>query len=119
MDIKLGGKPIKLEAPSSYAIRTEVWLLASENRTRGLAAALGVCWRGLGRPKVQYAECQYNPAVYGARVLDELVERGLPLADILRAGGEALRMMAAAMASAEDVSAAEGNSDAEQEGSTG
>lgn len=110
--VVLGGREITISAPSSYTERSEIWLLAADNRVRGIAAALGACWRGPGRPKVRYAACGYSPAVYGGRVLDELVERGYPLAEILRAGGVALEVLAGGLVTEQEVADAEGFSDA-------
>lgn len=116
--VTVGGQDVTLTCPTSFALRTEVWLLSAENRTRGLAAALGMCWLRPRRPKVSYQACQFSPARYGAAVLDELMERGIPLTDILRAGGVALEMMVDSLPTESMVKEAEGNSEGPEGPST-
>jgi hypothetical protein len=86
-----------LVVPSSLAVLSEVVLLAPRAPTRAAAAALGVCWRGPGTPKTRLEQCQYDLALYGGRVLDELVARGggtpTAFAEVMSAGGVALRMI--------------------------
>ena len=84
---------VRLEAPSSIAIQLDIVNLASNNFPRSLYAALGVCWRGRGRPSASYARAGYNPAVYGGQVLEELILRddGTTVDQIVTAGGLALK----------------------------
>ena len=112
-EVQIKGQTVTLQSPSSYTLRAEVWMLAAANQLRGLAAAVGMCWRGSGRPHVSYEACRYDAAIYGQRVLDELAERGLTLSEIFAAGGVALRLMTDGLVSEQSVSDAEGNSDAE------
>jgi len=117
---KVGSREVKLELPASYAMRAEIFLLASSNRSRAAAAALGVCWRSNGRPTVRYDSCNYNPALYGGRVMDELIsERGASLGEILEAGTVALTMLSGGLLLAEDVEEAEGFTEARGERGTG
>jgi hypothetical protein len=83
---------VTLEAPSSVAMQLDIIHLGTDNLPRALYAALGVCWRGRGRPSVSYARCGYNPAVYGGKVLQELVTRGdgTTIDQVVAAGGAAL-----------------------------
>lgn len=83
---------IRLEAPSSVAVQLDIIHLAADNLPRALYAALGVCWRGRGRPRVDYARCGYRPALYGGQVLQELVTRGdgTTIDQVVAAGGVAL-----------------------------
>ena len=111
--VEIGGQSVTLQAPSSYTLRAEVWMLSASNQLRGLAAALGMCWRGSGRPHVSYEGCRYDPAVYGARVLDELMERGITLQEVFKAGGVAIRLITDGLVAESEVKEAEGNLSAE------
>ncbi len=86
---------VKLEAPPSVAVQLDVINLSTANFPRSLYAALGVCWRGRGRPSTSYAASGYNPAVYGGLVLEELLRRDddTNVTQIVEAGGEALRIL--------------------------
>jgi hypothetical protein len=94
--VKIGKyEDVRLEAPPSVAIQLDVINLAATNFPRSLYAALGVCWRGRGRPTVSYARAGYQPAVYGALVLEELLKRpdGTNITEIVSAGGAALQVL--------------------------
>lgn len=56
------------------------------------AAAVGLAWRGQGKPKAKY---EGDPMAYGGQVLDELVARGIPLDQIMQAGTVLLMLCAA------------------------
>jgi len=112
--VQIGGKDVRLEAPRSYTVRTDIILLERRNRLRAILAALGVCWRGGTRPKAEYDQCGYDPAVYGGAVLDELVERGIAPSEAFAAGTEAMRLLADGWFWESDLKAAEGNSDGEE-----
>ena len=107
MTIQLGGEEVTLAIPASYALRCDMWMLSAENRQRGLAGALGAAWKMPHRPKVSYAQCRYNPALYGGAVLDELIARGLSLTDIMSAGSKALALISVGLVTEEEVKAAE------------
>lgn len=119
--VTLGDLEVELQAHPSYALRVEILALASENRIRARAAALGACWRTVkGRPEVDYRECGWSPARFGEAVLNELVDkRGLQLTEVMQAGEYALAVLLDAMPpSNAEVRAEEGNSEAAEGGST-
>lgn len=105
---------IKLVVCKSFAVRHEIAAAAASNWRRGFVAALAVCWKGPGRPKTSYASCDYNPLAYGGKVLDELLEQGHDLAEVLAAGTQAFNVLAEDLITEAEVSEAEGNSDAPQ-----
>lgn len=107
-------RTLKLEAPKSFTVRHEIVASAKSNWMRAFVAALAVCWKGPGRPKVSYSSCEYNPLMYGGKVLDELLEHGYDLAELLEAGAEALNLLAEDLLTEAEVTEAEGNSDAPQ-----
>lgn len=112
--VQLGGKDVRLEAPRSYTVRTDIVLLERRNRLRAMMAALGVCWRGASRPKVTYDQAGWDPAAYGGAVLDELVERGIAPAEAFRAGAEAMGLILDGWVWEPELEQAEGNSDGEE-----
>ena len=77
---------------------------------RGAAAALAMCWRGPKRPRTSYAQCSYNPLVFGQRVFDELTDRGVPLVELMQAAGAALELLAGGLVTEAEVTDAVGNS---------
>jgi len=93
--VVLGGLRVPIALPDSYAVRAEITRAGWTNSSRAYAAALGACMRGprkpapgrVHRPSVAYGQCDYSPLVYGQRVLDELVGRGIPYWEIQAAGG--------------------------------
>ena len=113
--VKIGRREVALTPPPSMSILLDVAHLGTRNWTRACAAALGVCWRGPGRPTVSYKACGYDPAEYGGKVLDQLIERGESLGELTTAGavayvlvGEALpEVDATEVAETADFSAAE------------
>lgn len=93
--VKIGEREVSLSAPASLTIRHEIVSAAGDNWRRSFGAALGACWRGLGRPKIKYARCDYNPLKYGGEVIDELLDRGENISEIITAGGVAFNLLAA------------------------
>ncbi len=117
----IGGKDVVLKTPASYAVRMEIWGLTTTSYTRAIGAAVGVCWYGPGKPRVQFAACGFAPAIYGGRVIDELVERGIATKEIVDAGKVALELIKGGLATEEQIAEAEGFTGpaAPEEGSTG
>lgn len=113
--VHIGGRDVVLTVPKSYALRTEVWLAANENHIRGSMAALAMCWKGPGRPRTQYSRAGYNPLVFGAQVMDEMIDRGLTLQELMPAGAAAIQLVVGGLVTDEEVKEAEGNSEAEAE----
>ena len=79
--------------------------------TRAFSAALGMSWQGSGRkiakPKARLEQCGFNVARYGGLVYDELVGRGIPETEILRAGKRAFALATANLLTGGDVKRAE------------
>lgn len=100
----------RLEIPGSMAIRMDVVMLFESNQHRALAAALGVCWRGEGRPSTPWKAT--DPAEYGGRIIDELAARGVGYNDIMAGGVKAYTLIAKSLVDGEAVDEALGNSDA-------
>lgn len=102
----------RLELPPALAVRWDVVQLGTNNAHRGFAAALGVCWRGPGRPKATTRYNAADPAEFAGRVLEELLERdGVDMADVLEAGGRAFALIARSIVGQDEVNAALGNSE--------
>lgn len=112
--VTIGGAEVPLTLPTSFAVRSEITLATEANWQRAIFAALGACWRGPGRPKARY-EASNAPLIYGAAVLDELIGRGLRLADLWAPATQAYKMVAASILTEEEVAAAEGFFAGEQE----
>lgn len=106
----------KLVPPDNPAVLWDVLMLANQNANRGYPACLGVCWRGVGRPAARYDAS--DPAGYGGKVLNELLQRGLRYNDIMAAGAKAYAEVAQKVPGAEAVEQAEGNSEATEEEAT-
>jgi hypothetical protein len=107
---KVGGVEVELAAPASLAMRYDVVIASERNRQRAMAAALAVCWQsGGGRPTVKY---DYDVMRFGGLVIDELSKRGVPMRDILAAGGLAFGLCADGLFSEHEVAEAVGNSEA-------
>lgn len=82
--------------PKSLTYAVECVGQMGVNATRGLGACLGVAWtagKSRGAPKARLDKCGYSVAVYGGRVVDELLERGVSLADLQRAGVAAMEFL--------------------------
>lgn len=113
--VTVGGVEVELAPHPSYTLRVEILHLASENRVRARAAALGACWRTVkGRPAADYRQCGYSPALFGEAVLNELHERGVDLTEIMQAGEYAIGLLLDGLVSEREVSAEEGNSEGEE-----
>jgi len=87
---------VKLAPISSFAVQADL-VPAMDFEAPGRifrvgAAAVGLAWRGPGKPKAKYDS---DPVSYGGAVLDDLVARGIPLDQIVQAG-TLLLMLAAA-----------------------
>lgn len=113
--VEIGAREISLSPPSSLTIRHEIVASAADNWKRSFGAALGSCWRGLGRPKVKYARCDYNPLKYGGEVIDELIERGEDITEIITAGGIAFQMLADGLISEKEVADVENFTEPEED----
>lgn len=106
--VKVGTREIGLVLPKSLSVRFDVAAYYQTNSTRALAAALALCWGGMGRPKAKY-ESSYNVGQYGGEVFDELVGRGVSPAEIAAAGSWAYVLIARSLPQAGEVDRAEGN----------
>lgn len=104
--VEVGGKTVELVLPNSFALRHEIALGGATNWQRAIMAALGMCWKGPGRPKARY-EATYDPMAYGGAVLDELVARGLRPADLWAPAAAAFHLIGASLIPESEVAAAE------------
>lgn len=116
-EVQLGGRPIRLTLPHSYALRCDVTGAVGRNLHRGYAAALAICMPHMQRPPVSYEQHGHNPLSYGGAVIDHLVEQGITIEEILDAGAVAHDLCLAGLVTNREVKEAEGNSSA-REGST-
>lgn len=116
--VRLGAKQVTLRAPDDMFVRWEVQELGAQSLPRARGAALGLCLHGLDRPRVTPAQCRYDLAEYGAQVVRELLQRGVPKLHILQAGTQAYVLCARGVLTMDDIEAAVGNSDG-GEGSPG
>ena len=106
--VKVGSREVTFVLPKSLSVRYDLIAFHSKNGQRALAAALGLCWGGLGKPKAKY-EDSFNVGVYGGAVFDELIERGVSHAEIIQAGLFAFATICRALPQAQEVDRAEGN----------
>lgn len=116
--VEVGDHTVRLGLPRSYAMRFEIRVAANDNALRAAAAALGACWLAGGSPNAPRLKYSYQPLKFGGDVLDDLVGRGVSELDIIRAGQVALAHLAQHDLTEDEVSGAEGNSEAGTGGST-
>ncbi len=114
--IKVGGMEVRLGAPQSYSVRSEIVAAGVDNWRRAYAAALGACWRpvsggGAKRLRTTYKGAGYNPLVFGAMVADELIEAGATPEEIYTAGGEAYVLLSEGLPDWSAVEEVAGNSE--------
>lgn len=113
-EVTIAGVKIQLEAPKDFMICREIVRASGDNYERAICAALGVCWRGKGRPKARY-KTDYNALRYGGDVYNELIARGVQPREIAWASHLALHhcaVHAGAVPLKAEVDAAVGFSDA-------
>lgn len=106
--VKVGSREVVLTLPKSMSVRYDVAAYYNVNSTRALAAALGLCWGALGKPKAKY-EDSYSVGAYGGAVFDELLARGVSAQEIALAGSWAYVLIARSLPQAKEVDRAEGN----------
>lgn len=107
--VTVGNREVTLVLPKSLSVRYEIAGFYSTNANRARAAALGLCWGGLGRPKARY-ESSYSLGQYGGEVLDELLQRGIDPIELRTAGTWAIATIFASFPRPDEVDRAEGNS---------
>jgi len=83
-EVVLGKYKVKLGLPRSRSLFYEINTATSINNHRAWAAALGVCWDNGQCPGLpgKYSET-YNVLVYGGKVIDTLLERGISYDEII------------------------------------
>ena len=106
--VKVGAREVVITLPKSLSVRFDVAAFYSSTPTRACAAALGLSWGGLGRPKAKY-ESTYSVGSYGGEVFDELVSRGVSPAEIAQAGTWCFVAICRSLPQAGEVDKAEGN----------
>lgn len=116
IEVTLNGKTIPLHPPTSLAAAFDVAAATGKNSSRGLYAALGLCWGGKQRLRSKFSD-SYNALEYGGQVFDEMLAAGLNAGEITTAAVEALTLLVSVLPSSDEVQAAEGNLET-SEGST-
>lgn len=99
----IGEHSITLTPPSSMAVRWEIFSLGAHSSLRASAAALAACWRGPGKPQATLERCQWNVGRWAGAVLDELLEREVPLDQIASVGSLAFHEMSQGLLSENEV----------------
>lgn len=115
--VTVGKHKVTLVRPASFSACYDLLVAANTSRPRALAAALGMCWQGLGRPKARF-ETTLNVLAYGGQVMDELVGRGVSVEELFAAGAVAYNLAAAATVTEPEIAEVEGNSAAPEDDST-
>lgn len=116
--VRLGQREFELKLPASYSVRREIAVAGVQNAPRAFAAALGVCCPRLAKMDGTKAAAQYDyqPLAYGGRLIDALVESGVPYDDVMTAGLKAYQLIDQSFVSEAEVKKAEGNSEARKAG---
>jgi hypothetical protein len=112
--VTLKGVEVELKPPASLAAAYDVAAAAGKNSMRGLAAALGLCWDGKQRLRSDFTST-YNALEFGGQVFDELLAWGAKPEEIQAAGAAALVLACDSLPSADEVDAAEGNSEDQED----
>lgn len=112
-----GKQTLTLHAPASMATRYEAMYAAADSEPKAVAAALGLANAKLARAAGGY---RHNVLDFGRRVIDYLLEQGVPYLDVLNAGRVAWRDVVCGdlLPSASEVEKIEGFSGATPGGST-
>ena len=122
MRTTIGPHDLELVVPASYTVRVEVVTLSIDSMVRAKGAALGYCWgvhhRGLLQGIPTPRQCRDVASVYGQAVVDGLIGKGVPLAEIMRAGGQALELLSSGLVAEQEVEAAANFSGPPEGGST-
>lgn len=101
-----------MELPASYHQRLCVIKLGT-NVDLAFAAAIGLCWRGQGRPSVRWSAA--DPAAYAEAVFDELIARpGVTHGEIIEVGAKLWQEIFETLPTADEVKEAAGNSEREE-----
>ena len=111
--VSLAGVDVPLTRPTSASARWDVYSAATSNPNRAFAAALALCWTGAGKPRARLAAHRYDALAWGGAVLDELVDRGVPLPEVIGAGLVAWQLCGEGLITGAEVDEAEGFSDGE------
>lgn len=111
--VTLAGVDVPLKAPASASARWDVYSAATSNPNRAFAAALALCWDGPNKPRTRLAAHRFDALSWGGAVLDELVERGVPLPEVIGAGLRAWQLCGEGLITGEEVKDAEGFSSGE------
>ena len=112
--VRLGAHDLLLRRPTSTATAWDVASSTGRSASRGVAAALGVCWHRwagpeLGSPRrlaARLEAARWDVLAYGGLVFDELVAAGLTPGAILSAGTTALAWLVEGLPTEQEVAAA-------------
>lgn len=111
--VELDGQKWIPKCKDDFVVCSDIVSLANSSHLRAYGAALGVCWRGkTGRPKASLAACGYNAGAFGGQVVNELAARGIPMADIVKAGIVCFEVVAQGFLSSEALKGASDFSEA-------
>lgn len=89
--VRLGEADLQLVVPTSLTARYEIAAAGvGRARHRAYAAALGACSRHIQQWVGFY---DFDPLVYGGRVMDYFLARGVPLREIREAGEKAFLLV--------------------------
>ena len=113
-----GEYEIRVSPPASHGVRWSIVQVSQSNEIYGMCAALGVSWRGPGKPKTNPAQFKHDYARFGQAVFDELFARGCGPERFVDAASAAFIKCLDGLVNAEDVKALTDFIEA-QEGSTG
>lgn len=84
MMINIGDLEFEAKLPDSFALRDDLVAGALDNWRRASYASLGICCADL-KIKTSYRAANFNPLIFGGRVLDELVGRGMDRHEVMSA----------------------------------
>ena len=107
----------ELKAPKSLASAYDVAGAAGKNPSRAMYASLGLCWNGKQKLRSKFSD-SYDALQYGGEVFDELTRVGFSPSEIIDAATSAFSLMISLLPSADEVEAAEGNSEAQEASTT-
>ena len=111
--VTLAGTDIPLKTPTQTSDRWDAYSAATANPNRAFAAALALCWDGPNKPSARLASHRFDALAWGGAVLDELVDRGVPLPEVIGAGLRAWQLCGEGLITGEEVADAEGFSSGE------
>ena len=112
----------RLDIPHSLTERWEALSVVGRSHFRGMMACLQLCWLAGPdadtAPPMKLADVDFNMMALGSQVAEHLLREGWSYPDLSKLGIEAYHLVNKDLMSADDLKAAEGNSEAGAEHST-